>query len=357
MFRILCSWIAIVAVALLTQPRFLAQSEQEPRTLEEWERTELRGLVEAVSAALEGELVQTDNPFQFRPSFLKGTENNTYIPFTLRLDPSKVNKPMVLMYLFVLPQDLPPADPEQENTDADPDAATRALFENATFEDAFFIDVPDGRTAGGEIELQRAFSAPGATTYDVYIAIRDSLGADADEDALAESIVMMVKEEVEVPDLWNAGLQTSTVIVAESVEPLAQSLTPDEQTANPFTLGTTKIVPKQDNDFATDGGLSLIMLVYNPTLGSDQMPDLTIDYDFHQSTDTGEEFFNRTNPQQFNAQTLPPGFAVAAGHQVVAGQSVPLASFPVGGYRLEIKVTDNVSGGSLVRELVFNVHE
>ena len=328
----------------------------EPQPLEEWERIELRGLVEAVSAALQGELIQTDDPFQFRPSFLKGTEGSTYIPFTVRLDPSKVNKPKVLMYLFVRPNDLPPADPQPE-TDADPDATGRALFENATFEDAFFIDVPDGRTASGEIEIQRAFNAPGGATYEVYVAIRDSLGADGDEDELAESMVMMAKEEVEVPDLWNAGLQTSTVILAVAVEPLERPLTPDEQVANPFTLGGTKIVPKQDSEFSTAGDLSLIMLVYNPQLGSDQMPDVTIGYDFHQRTDAGEEFFNRTNPQQFNAQTLPPGFDVAAGHQLVAGQSVPLASFPVGSYRLEITVTDNVSGGGVVREVVFNVHE
>jgi len=362
MYKIFRLWTAAAAVVLLTQPLLAAQAQSDesdepgPETLAEWQRNELAGLVDAVGAAVQGELVQTDDLLTFQPSYLKGAGGDTYVPFTVRLDPSKVNKSRVLLYLFVVPRDRPsvaePAEP------ADPAAETASeWFDGAVFDDAFFVDVPVDRTASGEIELQRAFSAPGGDVYDAYVAIRDSMGPDADEVALAESIVMMAKEEIEIPDLWNAGLQTSTVIIAESVEPLEQPLTPEEQVSNPFTLGGTRIVPKQDRDFGQDGEFSLIMLVYNPQLGADQMPDVTINYDFHRRTDAGEEFFNRTNPQQFNAQTLPPGFDIAAGHQVVAGQSVPLGSFPAGSYRLEITVTDNVLGSGLAREVIFDVHE
>ena len=359
MYKIFRLWTAAAAVVLLAQPLLAAQSDEPeqsgPETLEEWQRNELAGLVDAVGAAVQGELVQTDDLLKFQPSFLKGAGGDTYVPFTVRVDASKVHKSKVLMYLFVVPRDRPsdaaPAEP------ADPAAETaREWYDGAVFDDAFFVDVPDDRTTSGEIELQRAFSAP-SDVYNVYVAIRDSMGADADEAALAESVVMMAKEEIEIPDLWNAGLQTSTVIIAGAVEPLEQPLTPEELIANPYTLGGTRIVPRQDRDFGQDGEFSLIMLVYNPQLGADQMPDVTIDYDFHRRTDAGEEFFNRTNPQQFNAQTLPPGFDIAAGHQVVAGQSVPLGSFPAGSYRLEITVTDNVAGGDLAREVIFDVHE
>lgn len=359
MCKIFRLWTAAAAVVLLAQPLLaaqneVAQSETESQTPEEWQQNELRGLVDAVGAAVQGELVQTDDDLlQFQPSFLKGAGGDTYIPFTVRLDPSEVNKSKVLMYLFVLPRDRPAVE---EPADATAESVSN-WFDGAVFDDAFFVDVPDDRTTSGEIELQRSFSAPGGAVYEVYLAIRDSMGADADEEALAESMVMMVKEDMEVPDLWNAGLQTSTVILADSVEPLERPLTPEEQIANPFTLGATQIVPKRDRDFGKEGELSLIMLVYNPELGADQKPDVTIEYDFHQRTDTGEEFFNRTNPQQFNAQTLPPGFDMEAGHQIVAGQSVPLASFPVGSYRLEITVTDNVSGGGVAREVIFDIDE
>ena len=56
-----------------------------------------------------------------------------------------------------------------------------------------------------------------------------------------------------------------------------------------------------------------------------------------------------------NAQSLPPEFDVAAGHQLPGTLTVPLASFPPGDYRLEIKVTDKTSGKSVVQNVSFTV--
>ena len=98
------------------------------------------------------------------------------------------------------------------------------------------------------------------------------------------------------------------------------------------------------------------MMVYNPRLDND-MPNVTVEFNFHTVTADGEEFFNKTTPQEFNAQTLPPGFSVAAGHQVVAGQSIPLRLFPAGDYRLEVIVMDNAAGSSVTRNVNFTVRE
>ena len=68
-----------------------------------------------------------------------------------------------------------------------------------------------------------------------------------------------------------------------------------------------------------------------------------------------EKFFNKTNPQNLNAQTLPPQFDLAAGHQLQSGQAVPLASFPEGDYRLEIKVTDKIANKLVTRDVNFTV--
>jgi hypothetical protein len=56
-----------------------------------------------------------------------------------------------------------------------------------------------------------------------------------------------------------------------------------------------------------------------------------------------------------NAETLPPQFDLAAGHQLPGSLSVPLASFPEGDYRLEVKLTDKTSGKTVTREVLFNV--
>ena len=115
-------------------------------------------------------------------------------------------------------------------------------------------------------------------------------------------------------------------------------------------------MPKFDRSFGKQGEMNLLMLVYNPRL-SGGMPNVTVEYNFHQQTDAGEEFFNKTDPQEFNAQTLPPGFSVEAGHQIVAGQSVPLSLFPAGDYRLEITIKDNEAGTDVTRDVNFTVRE
>ena len=67
-----------------------------------------------------------------------------------------------------------------------------------------------------------------------------------------------------------------------------------------------------------------------------------------------EKFFNHTRPQNYNAQTLPQ-FDAAAGHQIPGGLAIPLQSFPEGDYRLEIKITDNISKKTLTRDVNFTV--
>jgi hypothetical protein len=98
------------------------------------------------------------------------------------------------------------------------------------------------------------------------------------------------------------------------------------------------------------------MLIYNPKVDSANKPDVTVEFNFYQKpAGQPEKFFNKTAPQNLNAQTLPPNFDFAAGHQLQTGQAVPLASFPEGDYRLEIKVTDKIANKTLTREVNFTV--
>ena len=71
----------------------------------------------------------------------------------------------------------------------------------------------------------------------------------------------------------------------------------------------------------------------------------------------GERYFNRTEPQRFNPDTLGPTFDPAAGQPVLAGQGVPLAGFPEGEYRLSVRVIDLVAGRSLERHVAFTVRQ
>ena len=378
--RPLATAVCVTVAALVCAAPLAAREEQQSRELSDWELAEIQSLVQVVDAARAGELDPVEDPFDLMPSFLKGTDGNTYVPFTLAIDPTKIDGSSVAVYLHVdcASSGCPPPPDAMEKIretcrEVAPDSFTvRNLCEQeeirnynelqdrgseppeAIFEDAYFVQL-DEPGADGTVRLNRAFSVPGSD-YDVYVALRKSLGEDADDDARGELPVMLLRRQVSVPNLWTEQLQTSTVLIAQAIEPLAAPLSPEEQIQYPYTLGTTRIVPKFDRSFGKQEDLNLLMLVYNPRLSSG-MPNVTIEYDFHTQTDAGEEFFNKTVPQDFNAQTLPGGFSVEAGHQIVAGQSVPLSLFPAGDYRLEITITDNEAGTDVTRDVNFTVRE
>ena len=367
--------VACAASALLAAAPAASQDD-----LEDWQEDELRLMMEAIQAGLDGRIEPVSEPFAFRTDFFKGTDGNIYVPYTVSIDPASVDEPTLAMYLYVVA----PGD------------------DVPVFEDAVFTNAASG---GDEpIRISRAFQVLGGV-YDVYVVLRessedlaldDNRPGDQDRERIdaycgerfpenlsmrfacqeqeyrayrlqrrprlsfdeneERATMMMLRTRVDVPDFWNDLLQLSSVILPELVEPLAAPLTPEEQILNPYSIGH-RIVPKFDQDFGKQAELSPIFHVNNPGIADGSKPDVTIEYAFHTRTDGGEEYFNRTNPQQFNGQTLPPGFDLTLGHQIIAGQTVPLSLFPAGDYRLEIKVIDNTNSAEIVENVMFTVLE
>ena len=356
--KVMCT-MSRVAALILTLAAFTslvlvpsaAAQDQAPQQAPQ----EVQTLVDVVNAAVRGEVVPAARPFEWENDFLKGVEGKTYVPFTLVIDPVKITSPTIVMYVFVTehaPTDQPAAsdsDDRQSQADADQSQDVSTALEILEIQDAYFIDVDPLENVAHRI--RRAFSVPGGE-YDVYVAIKER---SPSEDTEAPATVMMLKEELTVPDLWGNGLATSTVIMIEQADLLDAPLSPEEQLANPYTIGRTRLVPVTDLIFAGSDELSLVFLVYNPSLNADNKPDVTVEYNFHRRTSAGEEYFNQTPPQLFTAETLPAEFDVSAGHQIVAGQTVPLSLFPEGDYRLEITVEDNASGASVIRDVMFTV--
>ena len=166
----------------------------------------------------------------------------------------------------------------------------------------------------------------------------------------------LIRESLTVPDFWQPGLATSSIIVGDKVELLSAAVPESQLIENPYDFGRTRLVPAAaGRTFSKKEDLSVIFYVYNTAESKDKKPDVAVEFEFFRKYEGGEKFFNRTNPQSFNAETLSPAFDMAAGHQIVVGQSVPLASFPEGDYRLEIKVTDKIAGKSVVQTVNFTV--
>jgi hypothetical protein len=115
-----------------------------------------------------------------------------------------------------------------------------------------------------------------------------------------------------------------------------------------------EILPSANTKLSKKNELSVFLLIYNAKVDTaTSAPDVTVEYNFYAVQNGAEKFFNKTNPQSLNAQTLPAGFDPAAG--MTNGQTVPLASFPEGDYRLEIKITDKLATKSLTRDVKFSV--
>jgi hypothetical protein len=292
--------------------------------------------------------------------FVKG-QTDTYIPFTLQLDKSAVPAGAALWVRVVtvdqaasFAQQVIAMAKQQGNNKNQPPARTVFAWDNGSF-----VDVPEGG------KLQRAIQLrPGQ--YVAYIAVKDKSPAaagnqrnndrnrnDKNPPAAAPGKVGLLRHEITVPDFGQGDLTTSSVIVARSVEQV--SAAPTDQESNPYVFGPMRIVPSPDGKFGKSAELSVIFWIYGAQAAASGKPDVTIDYNFHQKLAEGEKYFNKTAPQQLNAQTLPPEFSVAAGHQLPGSLVVPLTSFPAGDYRLEIKVTDKASGKSVTQNVNFTV--
>ena len=340
--------IALSGILYMTPSAALPQTEDPGDQARFKEAQELVG---AVYAAVRGRSLPSERPFGWSNDFFKGENGNTYVPYTLTIERAKLPTSTVGMYVFVTPRPqaprkpaAPPPVPETEEPQAPPPPET-------AFQAISFIDLSTDRTQG-PYRIRRMFSLP-AGSYDVYVALSPFAQTETARQ-VNPAAVMMIKQEVSVPDLWTTGLSTSTVVMAERVEALKAPLTAEQQDHEPYTLGTTRIVPVDQTEFNNSDELAVIFFVYNQGLTAQGKPDVSIEYRFHKRDVKGETYFTRTTPQQFNSKTVPV-FDVAAGHQLIAGQAVSLRTFPEGAYRLEIKITDHTNGSTLLRNVNFGV--
>jgi hypothetical protein len=293
--------------------------------------------------------------------FVKG-QTDTYVPFTLQLDKAGLSSGAALWVRVVTAEQAAAfaaavTTPPKQGNNNKPAPPARVTY---AWDNGSFLDVPEGG------KLQRAIQLrPGQ--YVAYIAVKEKGAAPAGNQrnndknrnnapagvAPAAGKVGLLRHEITVPDFGVPDLTTSSVIVARSVEQVTAP--PADQESNPYVFGPMRIVPSPDGKFGKNAELSVIFWIYGAQSAPTGKPDVTIDYNFYQKLAEGEKYFNKTAPQQLNAQTLPPEFSVAAGHQLPGSLVVPLTSFPAADYRLEIKVTDKASGKTITQNVNFTV--
>jgi hypothetical protein len=345
----------VVMLALSTTSGLFAQKKDDKKQTDDQKR-DIQAMVKAVDDAAAGQAAPNDFGLSWtHEDFMKAQGNKEYAPFSVTIDPSKTMAGTVAFYWRVVSKDAPPpapppADSKDKDKKDDKKAPPKREF---PYEDISFVPV----VKGGPMRITRSVTVP-AGAYDVYVAVKEPTPASKDKNPPPAAKMSIVKQSLTVPDFWNGELNTSSIIVAQRIEPLAAPLTPQQQVERPYALGGLEIVPVTETDGKTKlsktAELQTFMIIYNPKTENNK-PDVTVEYSFYTKSAGTEKFFNKTAAQSLNAQTLPPQFDVAAGHQLQAGQGVPLGSFPEGEYRLEIKVTDNLAKKSLTRDVSFVV--
>jgi hypothetical protein len=344
---VLALMVAVGSTMPITYSATSVAAQKNDRKQDEAQKKEIQNVIKLVDDVAAGQAAPNDfNLAWAHEDFLKAQGNKEYVPFTVSLDPAAVSGGNIAFYWRVVAKGTDATAPAAPAGKKD-DKKKRTEY---AYEDITFVPVT---ASPSPMRISRSFTVP-AGTYDVYVVAKEPTPEKAPKNAPAPKS-STIKHTITVPDFWNGELNTSSVIIAQRIDPLPAPLTQQQQADRPYALGSMEIVPAIDTKFTKKSELSTFMLIYNPKVDSANKPDVVVEYNFYSKTGGTEKFFNKTNPQNLNAQTLPPQFDLSAGHQLQSGQAVPLASFPEGEYRLEIKVTDKIANKSLTRDVNFTV--
>ena len=326
---------ALVVALMFSASMAAAQQAPKPdnKKRSKAEQQEIEQVVKMIDGIMAGQPAPTDVTMTLEPFFMKSQEQRTFVPFVLSV--TNAPKTDAAMYVRVV------------NPAKAPDPKAKKV--EYPWDDIHFI--PAAQLAGDSVKLNRVFMAV-AGTYDVYIAMKERTPEKAPKDFKPK--VGVLKTQVTVPDFYNGELATSTVLIADKVNMLSAPPNPDEARERPFVFGMQELVPAPDMEFKKSEELSVFFQVYNAGLTSVGKPDLQLEYEFHRKEGDAEKFFNKTNPQVANATNLPPQFDPAK-FPVPGGVTVPLASFPEGSYRLNIKITDKAANKTLTHDIKFTV--
>lgn len=349
--------------ALLAFPSTVVWAQAGARSDEvQTQREEGEAILALADAAMAGKSVPLDFALRWQNDFVKA-QRGTFVPFTLTADASRLTRRAALVYVRAIRRlSAPDRRRQDRERPADRDEAAYPV-------DAIFPVDLAAAASGTESRISRGFSVPPGE-YDVYVVVRERADPGG---AKTRPKVAVLRLPLSVPDFRTTELATSSVIVADRLNVLAEPVPADQLAERPYAIGLNEITPAADREFRRDEELIVVFLVYNPMVTAERQFDVRVEYHFyrkagdgrpgdagtapgaHPPARAGEQYFNRTDPQRFNPALMGAAFNPEAGEPIMAGQVVPLAGFEVGEYRLDVQVVDLLSGKSLSRDVLFSV--
>ncbi len=332
---------------------------KDERQVEQTQREEGEAILSLADAVMAGKPAPSDFAVQWQNDFVKA-QRGTFVPFTLTVDASRLTRRSALVYVRAIRRSTPPGGKRQ---DRPPDR-------EATYPVDAIFPVELTPAAGVALRISRGFSVtPGE--YDVFVVMRERVDPAAPR---TRPKAAMLRQSLVVPDFRTGDLTTSSVIVADRLNVLAEPVPADQLAERPYVIGRNEITPALDRRFRRDEELIVVFLVYNPMVTPERQFDVRVEYHFYRKVAAGvsaadagvaagapppgrpgEQYFNRTDPQRFNPALMGSAFDPGTGEPVMAGQVVPLTGFEAGDYRLAVQVIDLLSGKSVSRDVLFTV--
>jgi GWxTD domain-containing protein len=201
-----------------------------------------------------------------------------------------------------------------------------------TFEDVVSRDFPDSllqvSLKGSSIYQKAVPLRPGL--YRLDIVIKDVQSGN----------VGVVNTRLAVPRYADDKLEASTLILADQIERV-----PAKQIGlGQFVLGSTKVRPKLNQEFAANEKMGIFLQLYNLKV-DDKSHKANASIQYHIRKDQQEVLKLAENSEQLN-QT---------GEQITIERLLPLNGLPPGRYKLEIQATDELSKQTISRSAEFTV--
>lgn len=222
-----------------------------------------------------------------------------------------------------------------------PDVAVYARLEDPesgelrySFEgDNDFVPAPDNATAGvNDYLLYQAGAGLEPGDYKVQITVHDRVAAKTGTYLI----------DVTVPDFYGEDLALSSITLAERLTPRDEA--PNLEKKIPYVFGRMEVIPKPGIGYAKDQDFAFYFQVYNAHKDEQTgRPLLEFRYQFLVKNDEGD-YHPVGQPLELVDQT-----------SAAQGTSFPLADWPIGSYRLEVRAEDRLSGQTVARSVDFLV--
>jgi len=298
-----------------------------PASMDEFNRLELYAKIQKppevkfkdLEAIVTARIVRDQLKFTWRTDFMKVTNDTVLVPITVQVSNGQLN--------FQAKDGIHSAT---MNVFGRVSTLTGRVVQ--TFEDPVSKDFPDSLFQQS-LKLQSIYQKavplrPGL--YRLDIVIKDVQSGN----------VGVINTRLAVPRYADEKLDASSLILADQLEHVPAKQIGTGQ----FVLGSTKVRPRLDSNFATSDRIGIYLQVYN----------LKADDKTHKSSATFQ-FTVKKGAEQILQFKETSEEMKQTGDQVTIERWLPLASLAPGKYSIEINATDGIANQSISKTAEFTI--